>query len=60
MVGPDTILYDSADGVGRQVMRQLESHNLLNTSHVKGTVELLNSKGPEGVELCRKLLYQSI
>ena len=60
VVGPDTILYDSADGVGRQVMRQLESHNLLNTSHVKGTVELLNSKGPEGVELCRKLLYQSI
>lgn len=57
VAGRDVILYDSAMGVGRQVRRQLETHGLLNTSGKRGQVTIINSKGREGVELCRKLLY---
>jgi glutamate racemase len=58
VAGRDVILYDSALGVGRQVRRQLDAHDMLNTSEKRGQVEIFNSKGPEGVELCEKLLYQ--
>lgn len=59
VVGRDVILYDSAMGVGRQVRRQLEVHEILNTSKKRGTVTILNSKGAEGALLCEKLLYRS-
>lgn len=57
VVGRDVILYDSAMGVGRQVKRQLEAHELLNTSGKQGQVTIINSKGEEGVKLCEELLY---
>ncbi|MDO5408888.1 MAG: glutamate racemase [Lachnospiraceae bacterium] len=57
VVGRDVILYDSALGVGRQVRRQLEAYGLLNTSQKRGEVQILNSKGKEGEELCRRMLY---
>ncbi|MDD7388359.1 MAG: glutamate racemase [Lachnospiraceae bacterium] len=57
VAGRDVILYDSALGVGRQVRRRLEESGLLNTSGKRGQVTIINSKGEEGVELCRKLLY---
>ena len=57
VVGRDVILYDSAMGVGRQVKRQLEAHELLNTSGKRGQVTIINSKGEEGVKLCEELLY---
>ena len=57
VAGRDVILYDSAMGVGKQVRRQLESHGLLNTQKERGQVTIINSKGEEGIRLCRKLLY---
>lgn len=60
IMGDEVVLFDSAMGVGRQVKRQLKAHSLLNPASEPGKVEILNSKGPEGVALCRRLLGYSV
>ena len=58
VAGRDVILYDSALGVGRQVKRQLEAYDIVNMSCRRGTIEIMNSSGEPGIELCRKMLHQ--
>lgn len=60
IMGDKVVLFDSATGVGKQVKRQLKSHGLLNFSQESGRVEILNSKGAEGVALCQRLLGYSV
>lgn len=57
VVGKDVVLYDSAVGVGKQVKRQLEAHGILNTSETRGKVTIINTAGEDGIELCKRLLY---
>lgn len=57
LVGRKPEILDSAEGVARQLHRQLLSHDLLNERQSGGQVVFRNSlDGPEMLELSRKLL----
>ena len=62
LVGRKPEILDSAEGVARQLRRQLESHDLLNERTSGGQVVFRNSlEGPEMLLLSEKLLeYEDV
>lgn len=54
--GPDTQIFDGGEGTARETCRRLREAGLLNPSPVPGRVEIINTAGPDMVNLCYKLL----
>ena len=53
-----THIIDGGEGTARQTKRRLEELGLLNFSNQQGTIELLNSKNDELIEISARLLYK--
>ncbi len=54
--GPDTQIFDGGEGTARETCRRLREAGLLNPRPVPGRVEIVNTAGPDMVDLCYKLL----
>lgn len=59
IVGKAPAIYDSADGVARQLKRRLEEQGLLNDRQTGGTVTFLNSSPDEALILRSRRLMES-
>lgn len=55
--GPQAVLYDGNLGTARELRRRMDRCGLLTDRAGKGTVEILNSAGPEQIRRSEELLY---
>ena len=61
IVGPKTMIFDSADGVARQLKRRLEAQNLLRDRTEEGCVTIANSsRDPAFLRLSSMLLESNL
>lgn len=54
--GPETVLFDGAEGTARELKRRLSESGLLSDRKRAGTLLIENSGGEEKIRLCERLL----